>query len=99
MATVYYGERFEWDDEKARANLAKHGISFESASGAWEDFNAVDRPDEAHSIDEERRIMLGMSKAGTVVFISWTWRDGRRRLISARKASAKEREDYGTHNL
>lgn len=83
---------FEWDEEKAQLNLKKHGISFEAAAKVFGDVNRIEIYDEAHSIQEERYITIGM--AGDVLFVVYTERNPRIRLISARLATAREREMY-----
>ena len=82
----------EWDPAKAAANLQKHGISFEDASAALYDPFAitVDDPEES----ERRFATVGLDALGRVVVIVFTWRADTVRLISARKATAKERRVY-----
>ena len=53
--------RFEWDERKAAANRRKHGVSFEEAQTVFLDEDALLRPDEEHSDDEERFVLLGLS--------------------------------------
>ena len=53
--------RFEWDDRKEKANLKKHGVSFEEARTVFYDENAIQFLDPDHSEDEDRFILLGMS--------------------------------------
>jgi uncharacterized DUF497 family protein len=78
---------FEWDDEKAEANAKKHGVSFSDAAKAFDDEMAIPYADPEHSsIGEARYALLGMCPAG-LVFISFTIRDNKYRIISARKAS------------
>ncbi|MBD5152386.1 MAG: BrnT family toxin [Oscillibacter sp.] len=84
--------KFEWDEEKARANLKKHGIPFELATKVFLDENRIEIYDEAHSIDEERYITIGL--AGEVLFVVYTERHPQIRLISARLATARERKVY-----
>lgn len=83
---------FEWDDEKAKANLKKHGVPFETAAKVFLDKNRIEIYDEAHSEDEDRYITIGM--AGDVLFVVYTERSPRIRLISARLANARERKVY-----
>lgn len=88
--------RFAWDPSKASANLRKHGVSFEEAETVFADDNAwlLDDPD--HSHDEERAILLGLSARLRIVVVCHTLRDDDRtiRIISARKATKREREQY-----
>ena len=83
---------FEWDDEKAKLNLKKHGVLFETAAKVFLDENRIEIYDEANSIDEDRYITIGM--AGDVLFVVYTERDPKIRLISARLATARERKVY-----
>ena len=88
--------RFEWDEEKNCRNLAKHKISFETASLVFDDPQALSVQD--RMVDgEERWQTLGMI-SGVVAIVAHTCRDeagGEAPLISARKATAKERRAYG----
>jgi uncharacterized DUF497 family protein len=89
---------FEWDPKKAAANLTKHGISFEEASMVFADPNAMDGPDRYHSAGEIRFLRLGRSALGSVVMVAYTLRRTEHgetiRIISARRASRKERAAY-----
>lgn len=84
--------RFEWDEDKARINFEKHGVLFETAAKVFADENRIEIYDEAHSIDEERYITIGL--AGEVLFVVYTERTSNIRLISARVATARERMVY-----
>ena len=88
--------RFEWDPRKSRANKAKHGVSFEEARTAFFDENARVIPDPAHSQDEERFVLLGLSIDLRLLVICHCYRepDDVVRIISARKADASERRQY-----
>ena len=88
--------RFEWDEEKDRANRAKHGIGFEEASTVF-DGPVFTAPDEHEDYGEERFISVGCLGSLIVVVVVHTDREGRVRLISARKASRKERQAYYEH--
>ena len=87
---------FEWDATKARANLAKHGISFEEAQAVFYDENAIRYFDPDHSADEDRFLMLGMSWKLRVLVVCHCFRAGDAviRIISARKANNLECRDY-----
>lgn len=85
---------FDWDDLKAIANFKKHGVSFEEAKTVFDNPLAVIFNDEAHSIDEPREIMIGHSRSNRLLLISFAERSSRIRIISARPATPKEREDY-----
>jgi hypothetical protein len=88
--------RFEWDERKAAANLRKHGISFEEAKSVFYDERAklIDDPD--HSENEDRFILLGLSSALNVLVVCHCYRtdSGVIRIISARKATARETKSY-----
>jgi uncharacterized protein len=89
---------FEWDPRKAAANAAKHGVTFDDAVTVFLDVNALDGPDLAHSAMEARFLRLGRAIDGRVLMVAYTVR--RRddvetiRLISARRASRRERAAY-----
>jgi len=85
---------FEWDEEKAAANLAKHGVSFEEASTVFADPLYVDFYDPDHSSEEHRYIIIGLSRQGRLLLVSHTERDEVTRLISAREVTRSEREAY-----
>ncbi len=87
---------FEWSSAKARANLKKHGVSFADAQSVFYDEYARQFFDEAHPDKEERFIMLGMSIQSRVLVVCHCERaDGDViRIISARKATKKERKWY-----
>ena len=85
---------FEWDEEKATANLAKHGVSFDEAKAVFDDPLNVDFYDPDHSVDEHRYIILGESQQRRLLIVSYTERDDIVRLISAREVTRHERETY-----
>ena len=88
--------RFEWDERKAAANAKKHGVSFEEARSVFVDERAklIDDPD--HSDDEDRFVLLGLSGALRLLLVCHCYRvDGNViRIVSARKASARESRSY-----
>jgi len=84
----------EWDPRKAIANLRKHGVDFADAGTVLHDEQAITIPDES-SDAEDRFITLGMDALGRVLVVVYTWRGDRPRLISARKATPRERRHYG----
>lgn len=90
-------EDFEWDDTKAAANVAKHGVTFEMARDAFDDPFAVGWSDEGHDYGEARYCLLGMVE-GRVLFVAYTLRDDRTRIISARGARPNERRRYHEEN-
>lgn len=85
---------FEWDPLKAAENLTNHGVSFEEALTVFADPLAkiIDDPD--HSADERREIIVGHSEKQRLLFVSFTERPPRVRIISARVATKRERQDY-----
>ena len=88
--------RFGWDERKAAANRIKHGIAFEEAITAFDDPYALVAPDPRHSsASEERTWLIGESDAGVLVVVFTVREDGEvTRLISARRASRRERKRY-----
>ena len=90
------GIRFEWDKKKSRENKRRHGVSFEEAQTVFLDENAIRYYDPDHSHDEDRFIMLGMSFTLRVLVVCHCYHvnDTVIRIISARKANAKEATVY-----
>lgn len=88
---------FEWDDDKAARNLANHGISFEAARLAFDDVFAVVREDRRQNYGEDRLMLLGMVQERVLV-VSYTIRNDRVRIISARVAEPQERRRYHEEN-
>lgn len=84
---------FEFDPAKANANLRKHGVSFSHAEQALRDPMAVTIED-PDAIGEQRFVSLGMDALGRVLVVVHTQREERTRVISARKASRGESEQY-----
>jgi uncharacterized DUF497 family protein len=85
---------FEWDARKARRNSTIHGVSFDEASTAFRDPLSKTIPDPLHSVDEERFVLLGRSHRNRLLVVVHTERGDRIRLISARRASHRERVRY-----
>jgi hypothetical protein len=85
---------FEWDENKAAANLSKHGVSFDEAKTVFDDPLYVDFYDPDHSYDEHRYIIIGQSQQGRLLIVSYTEREDVIRLISAREVTRGEREAY-----
>ena len=85
---------FEWDARKAEANLKNHGVSFEEALTVFADplGKIFDDPD--HSTGERRELIIGHSVEHRLVVVSFTERNTRTRIISAREATARERREY-----
>ncbi|MDA2928827.1 BrnT family toxin [Acidobacteria bacterium AH-259-O06] len=86
--------QFEWDTKKAGGNFAKHKVSFAEASTVFGDPLAltIDYPD--HSLDERRYITTGISAERHLIIVSHTYREGIIRIISARRATRNERNQY-----
>ncbi len=96
---TYYGkpvyimrdDRFEWDDRKAASNLRKHGVAFDHARLVFDDPAAIEDLDDDQ--DEERYWRLGVADA-RVLYVIYTVRGERIRIISARKAKRHEQDGY-----
>ena len=88
------GRGFEWDPDKARVNLSKHRVSFEEAVTAFGDPLALIVDDPRHSEAEERFALLGQSASHRLLVVMFTERGDAIRLISARKATRRERKQY-----
>ena len=89
---------FEWDENKNKRNIIKHGVSFEEASTVFDDINALLFNDPDHSIEEERFLMIGMSVSSRVLIVSHCVRsESIIRIISARKADKQEQRVYFDH--
>lgn len=88
--------RFEWDDEKNHRNFAKHGVTFERAQLVFSDPNAISLRDQCES--EERWLTTGLVNGLVVIVVAHTIREERHeeiiRIISARKATQRERTAY-----
>jgi len=85
---------YEWDENKAEANLSKHGVSFDEAKTVFDDPLYVEFYDPDHSFVEHRFILLGKSMQGRVLFVSYVERNENIRVISAREATPSERRAY-----
>ena len=88
--------RFEWDENKNRSNIKKHGISFEEAKTVFYDENARLISDPDHSDQEDRFIILGMSLNLKILLVIHTYKEKDEiiRIISARKATKNESKIY-----
>ena len=86
--------RFEWDPRKAARNLAKHGVPFEEAATAFGDPLGRITSDPRHSVDEERFVLLGLSRQQRLLAVMFAERGEAIRIISARRAIPRERRDY-----
>lgn len=85
---------YEWDAQKARANLRKHGVEFADAVAIFSDDLALTMPDEITAVDEQRFLTMGRDSMARVLVVAYTWRGGRIRVFSARPATPAERRHY-----
>ena len=85
---------FAWDPRKAAGNLAKHGVGFEEASTVFGDPLGRIVTDPRHSSEEERFVLLGLSETGRLIAVMYVERGEAIRIISARRATHRERRDY-----
>ncbi len=88
--------RFDWDQRKNLSNQAKHGVSFEEARTAFYDEYARVLADPDHSEEEDRFILLGLSIALRLLIVCHCYRESDEviRIISARKATRREQNEY-----
>ena len=82
---------FEWDDYKANINLQKHHLDFQDAIRVFFDPNRIENDDDF--VDEERYRVIGKAN-NYILLVVYTWREDRIRIISARKATKYERQQY-----
>jgi uncharacterized protein len=87
-------DSFEWDDAKALVNLVKHAVSFEFASLVFDDPFVVDFDDDRFDYDEFRALAIGLS-GDVLISVTYTLRENRIRLVTARRATASEARLYG----
>jgi len=85
---------FEWDPDKAAANKLNHAVTFEEALSAFHDPLGRVLPDPDHSVSERREILVGHSRRGRLLLVAFTQRSSRIRIISARRATRRERRAY-----
>ena len=85
---------FEWDGDKAASNQKKHRVTFDEAATVFEDSLAAIFDDVAHSVEEQREIIIGHSAENRLLLVCFTERAGAIRIISARRATKSERQDY-----
>lgn len=83
---------YQWNEDKAAANISKHGIDFADAVSVFSDDLAITIPDER--FDEERFVTIGIDAFGRVLVVVYTLRSDEIRLISARKATRLEQQQY-----
>jgi uncharacterized DUF497 family protein len=89
--------KFTWDENKNRKNIVSHNVSFEEAKTVFYDPCARVMYDPDHSAEEDRLIILGLSRSLNILVVCHCYRENDEiiRIISARKATAKERRQYG----
>jgi uncharacterized DUF497 family protein len=90
---------FEWDEDKARVNESKHGVSFVAAMTVFGDPLTLTGYDPDHSDEEDKYITMGLSSDGRLLIVSHTDRGDAIRIISAREATRQERKDYEDGNF
>jgi uncharacterized DUF497 family protein len=92
------GVEYEWDPAKAQTNLRKHKVPFLMACEVFKDGNRLERLDASSDCDEERWTILGRVEQ-TILFVVYTQREQRIRLISARRATRNEQRSYWTSDV
>jgi len=85
---------FDWDANKEKRNIHKHGVSFHEAATVFGDSLSWTFPDPDHSLGEHRFLTVGMSSQGKILIVSYIDRGKKTRLISARKTTRRERQYY-----
>src|SRR5262249_45700678 len=90
---------FEWHDSKAEANFRDHGVSFELATTVFRDPFAVERLDDRGDYGEQRFVIIGMAEGGVLLLVAYTESEGSIRLISARRVTRHEQDDYFRQTL
>lgn len=89
---------FEWDDAKAESNLRRYGVSFDLAKTVFRDAFAIELLDDRDDYGEERFIVIGMAQGQVLLFVAYTERGERIRMISARRVTQSEQDDYFRQN-
>ena len=89
---------FEWHRAKAEANLRTHGVSFGLAETVFKDPFAIELVDDREDYGEERFVIIGMAEGHILLFVAYTERKGRIRIISARRATQHEQDEYFRQN-
>ncbi len=89
---------FEWHNAKAKANLSAHGVSFDLAKTVFKDPFAIERLDDRENYSEERFVIIGMAAGDILLFVAYAERGERIRIISARRATQYEEDDYFQQN-
>ncbi|MGD1098032.1 MAG: BrnT family toxin [Bryobacteraceae bacterium] len=89
---------FEWHNAKAEADWQVHGVSFDLAKTVFKDPFAIERLDDREDYGERRFVLVGMAEGRVVLFVAYTEREERIRIISARRATQNEQDDYFKQN-
>jgi uncharacterized DUF497 family protein len=89
---------FEWDKAKAKANFRRHGVSFDLAKTVFRDPFAIERLDDREEYGEKRFVIVGAAEGKALLFVAYTEREERIRIISARRATQNEQDDYFRQN-
>jgi uncharacterized protein len=89
---------FEWHDAKAEANWKRHGVRFELARTVFNDPLAVEFVDDREDYGEERFVIAGMAEGRILLLVAFNERDERIRIISARRATQREQDEYFQQN-
>ena len=89
---------FEWHPAKAEVNWQNHGVSFELSKSVFKDAFALERVDDREDYGEVRLILSGMAEGQFLLTVVYTEREGRIRVISARRATPREQDDYFQQN-
>jgi uncharacterized protein len=90
--------RFEWDQRKAKANLQRHGVDFALATTAFQDPFAIELLDNREDYGESRLVLVGMAERPLLLFVAFTEREDHIRIISARRTTTYEEEEYFRQN-
>jgi hypothetical protein len=85
---------FEWDEVKAATNLRAYGVRFELAQTVFKDPFGIDRQDDRKEYREDRFIVVGLAESHIVLAVVYTEREGCIRIISMRRATQREQDDY-----
>jgi uncharacterized protein len=89
---------FEWDEDKAAENLKKHDVPFDEAATVFADPGRIEIFDVVHSEDEGRYSVVGLSRKGRLLFVAFTPREAKIRIIHARLANRQMEQDYEKAN-
>ena len=90
---------FEWDEEKAKRNEAKHGVAFDEAKTIFNDPFAMTVSDPDHSDEEERWLNIGLSTEGRLLVVWYTERSEKIRIIGSRRATKAEERAYAHEQI